>query len=257
MVDIHSHILPGLDDGAPNARTSVEMLRIAAESGTTDIVATPHANLTYSFEPDTIRRKVDQLTEMTARRPRIHWGCDFHLSYDNIRDAIANPTKYTINNRRYLLVEFSDLLIFKNSTEIFDTLMTAGMIPIITHPERNWLLQHRLAELEEWVSRGVLLQVTALSFTGRFGRAAKKFSETLLERGLVHFVASDAHDPEDRTPYMADVYDLIARRYGERWAERLFVTNPRATLSGDAVEGGRAEDPPRRRKWYRLWSRSM
>ncbi len=255
MVDIHSHILPGLDDGAPTLKASLEMLRIAADSGTTDIVATPHASPDYRFEPETVRRKIEQLSRKAASSPRIHWGCDFHLSYDNIQDAIANPSKYTINNRRYLLVEFSDLLIFKNSAEIFDTLMAAGMIPIITHPERNWLLRHRLKELEEWVGRGVLLQVTALSFTGRFGRAARKFSEQLLEDGLVHFIASDAHDPEDRTPDMAGVYDLIARRYGESWAERLFVVNPRATLSGDAIEGGKAADPPRRRKWFHLWSR--
>ncbi len=254
MVDIHSHILPGLDDGAPNLRVSLEMLRIAAEAGTTDIVATPHANPDYSFEPETVRRKIEQLERKAARRPTIHWGCDLHLSYDNIQDAVAHPDKYTINNRRYLLVEFSDLLIFKNSTEIFDTLMAAGMIPIITHPERNWLLQQRLRELEEWVDRGVLLQVTALSFTGRFGRAARKFSEKLLEDGLVHFVASDAHDPEDRTPDMAGVYDLIASRYGESWAERLFVANPRATLAGEAVEGGKHPDPPRRRKWYQFFS---
>ncbi len=255
MVDIHSHILPGLDDGAPNPRVSVEMLRIAAESGTTDIVATPHANPSYAFEPETVKRKIDQLKEKAKLRPRIHWGCDLHLSYDNIQDAIAHPSKYTINNRRYLLVEFSDLLIFKNSTEIFESLMGAGMIPIITHPERNWLLQQRLAELEEWVRRGVLLQITALSFTGRFGRAARKFSEKLLEQGLVHFIASDAHDPQDRTPDMAEVYNLIARRYGESWAERFFVTNPRAALSGEAIEGGKHPDPPRRRRWYRFVSR--
>ncbi len=252
MVDIHSHILPGLDDGSPNIEASMAMLKIAADSGTTDIVATPHANLEYAFDPDQITSCIQELAAKPGPAPRIHRGCDFHLSYDNIQDALENPTKYTINHKSYLLVEFSDLLILKNTSDIFDRLMNAGMIPIITHPERNWLLQQRLAALEEWVSQGVLLQITALSFTDRFGRAAKKFSETLIERGLVHFIASDAHDPEDRTPQMNDIYELISRHYGEEWAEHLFVTNPRATLTGDPL----AEPPSvpsKPRKWYQLW----
>ncbi len=251
MIDIHSHIVPGVDDGPRTMRESVAMLEIAIESGTTDIVATPHANLEYSFDPEVISTTLAKLEKKTKGAIRIHRGCDFHLSFDNIEDAIRHPTKYTINGANYLLVEFSDLLIFQNTGEIFDHLMDAGMIPIITHPERNWLLHQRLKELEEWAAKGVLLQVTALSFTGRFGRTAKKFSELLMEHGLVHFIASDAHDPEDRTPFLADVYRQIARRYGSEWAERLFVSNPRATLTGDAIELD--APPPRRRKWYEFW----
>ncbi len=253
MVDIHSHILPGLDDGARTMKDSVAMLRIAAESGTTDIVATPHANLEYDFAPDKITEEIAKLSEKIGPTPRIHRGCDFHLAFDNIQDALENPTKYTINHHNYLLVEFSDLLILKNTGEIFDMLMDVGMIPIITHPERNWLLQQRLPDLERWASRGVLMQVTALSFTNRFGRGAKKFSEALMERGLVHFIASDAHDPEDRTPQMCDIHDQIASKYGDSWAERLFITNPKATLTGDPIERVPLADAPKARKWYRFW----
>jgi protein-tyrosine phosphatase len=253
MVDIHSHILPGLDDGSPNIKTSLEMLRIAAASGTTDIVATPHANLDYAFDPAVVGRKLEQLSAKAGPAPRIHRGCDLHLSFDNIEDALAHPTKYTINGHRYLLVEFSDLIIFKNVTEIFDRLLQAGMVPIITHPERNWLLQQRLGDLELWVRRGVLLQVTALSLTGRFGRAARTFSEKLIELGLAHFIASDAHDPVDRTPSMAEAFRRVARRYGDTWAERLFVTNPRCTLTGEPLNLGPHADPPRPRRWFHMF----
>jgi protein-tyrosine phosphatase len=253
MVDIHSHILPGLDDGSKTLGDSVAMLKIAAESGTTDIVASPHANLTYTFDPDTITKKIEELTKAAGPVPRIHRGCDFHLSYDNIQDAIANPAKYTINHKNYLLVEFSDLLIFKNTGEIFDWLVGAGMIPIITHPERNMLLHQRLPELKEWVAKGCLLQVTGLSFLGRFGRRAEQFSKTLMREGLVQIVASDAHDPEDRTPDLAGPFEEVASRFGEAWAERLFETNPRCTLTGDPIDLAPPPQAERTRKWFQFW----
>ncbi len=228
------------------------MLEIAINSGTTDIVATPHANLEFDFKPEAITAKIEKLQKKAKGHIRIHRGCDFHLSFDNIEDAVANPTKYTIDGGNYLLVEFSDLLIFQNTGEIFDHLMEAGMVPIITHPERNWLLQQRLTELEEWVSKGALVQVTALSLTGRFGRSAKKFSEILIDRNMVHFIASDAHDPEDRTPFLSDVYKQMAHRYGDDYAERLFVTNPKCTLTGEPIDPD-AGGPTKNRKWYQLW----
>ncbi len=253
MVDIHTHILPGLDDGARSLGESVAMLGIAAASGTTDIVATPHANLDYSFDPDQITKSIAKLTAAAGPVPRIHRGCDFHLAYENIQDAIENPAKYTINNKNYLLVEFSDLIIFNNTGEIFERLMAGGMVPVITHPERNALLQQRIGKLEEWAVMGVLLQVTALSFLGRFGRRAREFSDELMRRGLVHFVASDAHDTEDRTPDMRGARKYVERHYGNEWAERLFVTNPRRVLTGEPVAGVRRDELPRPRKWYKFW----
>jgi len=182
------------------------MLRLAQAAGTTDIVATPHANPEYQFDPDRISEEIERLAQAAGPAPRIHRGCDFHLAYDNVQDAIAHPSKYTINHGCYLLVEFSDLLILQNIGEVFDRLLEAGMVPVITHPERNWLLQQRGEQLRSWVERGCLLQVTAASLLGRFGRRAKRFSDLLLQAGLVHFIASDAHDPEDRTPDMRGAY---------------------------------------------------
>jgi protein-tyrosine phosphatase len=216
------------------------------------MAATPHANLDYSLDPELVSRKIEELRAAAGPLPRIHRGCDFHLSYDNIQDAIENPAKYTINNLCYLLVEFSDLLVFRNTGDIFERLLEAGMVPIITHPERNWLLQQRLAELRAWAGRGVLLQVTAASLTGRFGRGAARFARTLLNEGLVHFIASDAHDPEDRTPDMTQARELIARDYGEEWADLLFAANPRRALDGEPIEPC-GVPVPKRRSWYRFW----
>ena len=150
-------------------------------------------------------------------------------------------------------MEFSDLLIFKSTREIFDRLLEAGMVPVITHPERNWLLQQRIEQLREWVEQGCLVQITALSLLGRFGRGAKRFSELLLRKGLVHFVASDAHDREDRTPDMQGAYEYVSRKFGEERAECLFVTNPRCTLSSEPLDMEAMPEPSKPRQWYKFW----
>ena len=252
MVDIHSHILPGIDDGSKSLEMSVEMLRVAATSGTTDIVASPHSNLEFRFEPDVITEKIEELSEASGNIVRIHRGCDFHLHFDNIQDALSYPTKYAINNKNYLLVEFSDLLIAKTTDDIFYRLMSVGLIPIITHPERNALLQQRLEQLRAWVNQGAMIQVTALSLTGRWGKRTKRFADELMRQRLVHFVASDAHDPEYRPPSLKEAYEYIARHYSEQRAQELCVTNPQATLTGQELYFDEADfEPPK--KWYQFW----
>ncbi len=224
------------------------MLRVAHESGTTDLVATPHANLRFTYNPTLIRERI---AELSANSPvRLYSGCDFHLSYDNIQDAIEHPTKYTINRKNYLLVEFSDLLIFRNTDEIFWRLQQAGMIPVITHPERNGLLRQRIENIAAWTEAGVRTQITAQSLTGRFGSRAQEFCETLLDRGLVHFVASDAHDCGHRPPSLKEAHAWLTKRYNEATANVLCIENPRAALNGTATHALPAAEP---KKWYQLW----
>jgi protein-tyrosine phosphatase len=231
---------------------SLEMLRIAAESGTVDIVATPHSDLQYAFQPDAMERKIAELSAAPGPKPRLHTGCDFHLHFDNIQDCIAHPDKYTINHKRYLMVEFPDSNIAKSSSQVFDRLQQADITPVITHPERNALLMHQPAQLLQWVSAGCLVQVTAQSFLGRFGKHAQSAAEDMMSRGLVHFIASDAHDPEFRPPILKAAFELIAAKYGEDTAVRLFITHPAATLTGEYLEI-EIPEPEQRRKWYQLW----
>lgn len=248
MIDIHSHVLYGLDDGAKTPDDSLAMLRVAAECGTTDLVATPHANLIYRYQPALI---AERLAELAGASPvRLYSGCDFHLSFDNIQDAIDHPEKYTINAKSYLLVEFSDMLIFRNTSEIFGRLQDAGMIPVVTHPERNALLRQRLEAITAWIEAGARIQITAQSLTGRFGSRAQQFSQTLLDRGLAHFVASDAHDCEHRPPKLNEAHAWLTRHYGESAADLLCIENPKAALEGAPVQHLPASEP---RKWYQLW----
>src|SRR5690349_14581386 len=195
-------MLFGLDDGARTLEDSLAMIRMAAEHGTTGLVATPHANLEYRFDPELIAARLAQVRAACGGALRLYTGCDFHLSYENIQDAIEHPRKYTLNQQTYLLVEFSELLIFRNTEDIFARLGEAGMIPVITHPERNGLLRQRVEEIARWVAQGARVQLTAQSLTGGFGRHAQDFSRESLDRRLAHVVASDAHDCERRPPVL-------------------------------------------------------
>ena len=229
------------------------MIRMAAAHGTTALVATPHASPDYRFEPELIAQRLEELRTGCGDALELYSGCDFHLSFDNIEDALANPNKYTINHKNYLLVEFSDLLIFKNTSEIFARLAGAGMIPVITHPERNGLLRLRLEEIAAWVESGVCVQVTAQSLTGEFGQRARGFSQRLLDRGLVHFIASDGHDCERRPPCMDAARDWLARNYGAVAAETLSAINPQAAVTGGLLKKVSVEVARPSRRWYQLW----
>ena len=229
------------------------MVLMAAEHGTTDLVATPHSNPTYRFEPEAIAERLGQIQAASNGTLRLYTGCDFHLSYDNIQNALADPRKYTIAQKNYLLVEFSDLLIFHNTGEIFERLLDAGMIPVITHPERNALLRLRLDTIAKWVEAGARLQVTGQSLTGRFGRRAQTFARELLDRALAHVIASDGHDCQHRPPVMDEAYNWLEKEYSRELAEMLCVGNPKATLSGDPMTLPDPAQTSRANKWYRFW----
>jgi protein-tyrosine phosphatase len=229
------------------------MLQMAVEHGTTALVATPHANPTYRFDPEQIAAQRADLQAALGDRIQLYTGCDFHLSYENIQDALENPTKYTINHKNYLLVEFSDLLIFRNTREIFGRMKDMGMTPIVTHPERNGLLRQRIDEIAAWVEAGALVQVTAQSMVREFGGRAQEFSRELLNRGLVHFAASDAHDCERRPPRMDHARAWLAEEYGEEVAEALCVRNPEAVVNGEPLEAVDLRVGPKPKKWYHFW----
>ena len=247
MVDIHSHVVWGLDDGATCIEQSLGMLESAAESGTTDIVATPHSNAEFAYRAELLEERVDELAASTNGKPRIHRGCDLHLSVDNIDEVLRRPDRYSINGKQYLLVECPDFHVGKHTERVLQWLIDRGMIPVVTHPERNPVLQHKLSRVEEWVESGCLVQVTALSITGGFGRTACRTVARLLERGLVHVVASDAHDPEHRHARLDQAYATVASRYGKEEADVLFTQNPQAIVDGVPFMGGRLirDDPPK------------
>jgi protein-tyrosine phosphatase len=235
MVDIHCHILPGMDDGADTIETSVEMAEMAIADGITHVVATPHANGEYKFDPARIRQRRDELQQRVGNRLTLLTGCDFHLSFENVQDLRLDPSKYTINQKNYLLVEFADFSIPPGSDETLHQLQLLGVSPIITHPERNRLIRSKPEQLRRWLRQGCYVQVTAQSLTGSFGEKAQKQAEEWLEQDMVHFVASDAHNVTKRPLQLAAAYERAAEKRGEEVARALFFDNPLAAVEGRSL----------------------
>ncbi len=235
MVDIHCHILPGIDDGSKSWEMTAEMCRVAREDGITHIVATPHCNEEFVYNRDRYTKMMGQLHEAGDGKLTFALGCDFHFSYDNIRDALAHPQRYTIGGSSYLLVEFSDYGIPPTVQQDLFALSNCGMVPIITHPERNPILLRRPDMVLEFVERGCLVQITANSFTGFWGTHAKNMAEWLLKREAVHVVASDAHDPDYRRPSLSRARARIAILAGEMIADMLASYNPAAIFDGKTL----------------------
>ena len=252
MIDIHCHLLPGVDDGAADEETALAMCRLAAAKGTTDIVATPHANHKFDFSAERNQELRRRLQEMAGPLPRIHLGCDFRLSYDNIEAALSDPSRFTINGGRHLLVEFSDQMISQGTSEVFARMGQAGLTPIITHPERNHLLRQHQSRLAVWVERGCLMQVTGQSLLGAFGSGARDAAISLIQAGLVHIIASDGHDVEKRPPVLAESHAFVVDRWGEEKARQLFLENPQAVIEGRLITPPRPK-ARRRRKWWEFW----
>jgi protein-tyrosine phosphatase len=247
VVDIHSHVIWGLDDGARDLAESLAMLQVAAASGTTDIVATPHANIEYEFDFAKVQARLDELQRAAPAVPRLHRGCDLHFYARNIEAVLLAPNAYCINGGPWLLIEFSDFLILPETSDWLSQLRAAGLRPILTHPERNMLLASRMAQLLDWRVEGLTCQVTAQSLTGRFGIEAKRFAEDLIARGMVDFIASDAHDTEDRPPRLDAAFSYVAKKFGAEYAEAVFVANPFAVTAGKPLPHTPA---PRRRRWF-------
>lgn len=252
FVDIHSHIVPGVDDGSFSVEESLDMLRIAAAAGTSDIVATPHANPHYSHDRRAAQALLDELHAGAGGVIRLHLGCDCHFSHDNIEAVLADPAGFTVNGGPWLLIEFPDFNIPAVTEEVFENLRAAGLHLIVTHPERNALLRQSPQRLRAWVEGGAYLQVTAQSLTGGFGGAARGFAFELMRNGLVHFVASDAHDPVGRPPRLDEAFRALCSRFGEPYARLLVEEFPRAVIEARPLDRGPAPRPPMRR-WYQFW----
>ena len=238
MIDIHNHLLPGLDDGSPDMETSLAMARIAVADGITHVVCTPHANHRYPYDPFRVE---DLITTLRARLAKagiplqLARGADFHLTYENIQEALADPAHFSIAGRGYLMTEVPDFGAFSSFDETYYELRLAGMTPVLTHPERNPTLQENQTKLYDWLQLGVLVQVTANSVLGDMGKKAQRMALNLLEKKQVHFIATDAHNTSSRPPKMRQTYDLIARRFGSGYADTLCKSNPMCAFQGTPI----------------------
>jgi protein-tyrosine phosphatase len=235
MVDIHCHILPEVDDGAKSWDIALEMCRMAQEDGIEHVVASPHANDQYSYDRDQFAAKLHELSQRVGNGLNFSLGCDFHLSCDNLEDALANPERYTIGETGYLLVELSDYGIPPQIAEYVFSLRSIGLTPVLTHPERNPILQRNIRQVLHWIEQECVVQVTASSLIGGWGETARRSALWLLEHGAVHVLATDAHDHKHRVPVLSRARDLVAKQFGPAVAQALVLENPRAIVAGEPI----------------------
>jgi len=232
MVDVHCHILPGQDDGPENIELSIAMAESAIADGITHVVATPHSSNEYFFNYARVREARDELQQKIGDRLILATGCDFHLNPENLEALREDAPRFCINQRDYLLVEFSEFSIPPAMDQTLHEIQLLGLRPVITHPERNAILRMQTERLAKWVRHGCFIQVTAGSLTGVFGLGAQKDAWRWMADGLVHLVASDAHNMKGRPLKLQPAFDAVREQFGEEKARALFVENPMATFEG-------------------------
>lgn len=250
MIDLHCHILPGIDDGSPDLATSLEMARIALADGITTTACTPHIYPgLYENRTDGIRQAIERLRLALAEADlplTLIVGADIQIVPEFL-DGLQGGTHPTLHGGRYFLLEPPHHTIPIGFKELIQNSLAMGYIPVITHPERlTWLDESHYPWFVEAARLGAWIQVTAGALTGRFGRVPKYWGERLLDEGLVHILATDAHDPRHRPPRLAEGREAAARWVGEDEADRLVFERPRAILEdlpGQAVKPPPSLDP--------------
>ncbi len=217
MIDIHCHILPGIDDGAATIEDSLEIARAAVKEGITTIIATPHhKNNQFNNPKSSILTNVNDLNTVLKKENiplTILPGQEVRI-YGEVLEDYYKEEILTLNHTKYLFIEFPSSSVPRYAERLLYELQTEGIIPIIVHPERNKELQEKPDLLYQFVKNGALTQVTASSVAGYFGKNVKKFSEQLIEHNLTHFLASDAHNVHNRSFKMMEGLDAIKANFG-------------------------------------------
>jgi protein-tyrosine phosphatase len=262
-VDIHAHILPGLDDGPTTVEESLAMARMAARDGTDVIVATPHhRDMELEHQSGRIVRELADTINAALRsdsarrnapRVRIFTGMMYRLD-DSLPDLVDSESAVTLNRTRFLLVEAPYNRLPTYAEEVLSRLLTQRLVPVLAHPERNIEFQRDPKRLKILVDDGVIVQIAAGSITGLNGTNARRAAEQFIRRGIVHVVASEMHSERaPRSPIMSEAFEIVSELIGDQEAIDLFETNPDMILEGRSPQlRERAAGPRFRRSWMRM-----
>jgi len=255
MIDLHVHILPEMDDGAKDIEHSLAMAQIAVQDGITTLVATPHViKGAFDNSKDTILENVGNINKCLDRAGiplQVLPGAEYHLEPDLPRRMAAGELLTINDTGRYLLIELPASMVPDYTGRVLYDLQLQGVTPIIAHPERNAGFEREPEILKNFISRGVLAQITSTSVTGLFGNTAKKTALKFLKEGYAHLIASDAHSSHGRSPVLSFAFQELERRWGTDYARTLTSSNPRLIIEGQPVQ---PFIPP---KSHSLWSRLL
>ena len=253
FVDIHCHLLPGLDDGASTWDEALAMAEIAAADGISTIVATPHQLGSYAAnQGDAIRARVGGLQSLLEERGiplEVLPGADVRIEPGLVAKIRSGAIVTLADQGRHVLLELPHE-VYLPLDRLLANFEAAGLVAVLSHPERNAGIMERPKVVASLVARGCLVQVTAAALTGGFGSRVRQVAESLVAQGLVHFVSTDAHGPRLRPPLLAQAFERAAEIAGHDAAVELFCRNPAAVVSGgEVVPGPRKWAKPRRVGW--------
>ncbi len=238
MIDIHCHIVPNIDDGAKGLEDALEMARIAYDEGIRKIINTSHyhPNFEYKKGKELLRdiNVFNNELKLNNIDIEVMIGNEVYYSEDII-DIIEQKEFYTLNNSRYLLIEFPPLRFPKNLTDIVYEIKIRGYIPILAHVERYKEIQDNINLIYMCIDEGALIQVNSSSVIGKNGKQSKKICDILLSHEMIHFIGTDAHGSKKRRPIIKEAYKYVCDKYGDEKAESLFVNNPENLISNREV----------------------
>lgn len=237
MIDIHNHILPGIDDGAGNLEESLLLAKLAVEEGIYDLIATPHhANGRYMNEAEQVNLVIHQLREAISAADiplRLHTGQEIRVYNDLIEDFHEGKI-LTLAKSRYLLLELPTSKVPSDINEVLHELSVIGITAVIAHPERNMVLANHPEKLAELINRGALAQMTTHSINGLFGPKIQEISFAMCKANLIHFLASDAHHPENRPFGMKEAFRRVEEKLGESFTH-YYAQNADKLLSDQEI----------------------
>ena len=244
LIDIHSHILPGVDDGADSFEMSMRMLKCAADDGISGMILTPHNKPWHTKIDHTgMRARVDQLQKRLCQEGlaiKLYTGSELYYR-GGLAEELDQGAVETLADSQYVLVEFDPLADYDYIRNGIYALLSGGYYPIAAHTERYRNVCCKTNGIIELTDMGCFIQVNAGSIMGKYGSGTKFLTRKMLKEDLVHFIATDAHDLYKRNPCLSQCAQYIGKKYGESSAKRLFYDNPMCVLRGEYIRN-REED---------------
>ncbi len=251
MIDIHSHILPEIDDGAKDLDMTINMAKIAVAEGIREIIATPHfIEGAQENGPDIVNKSVKKINQIFIEKNidlKLYPGCELFINH-NVLQQLSEHKINTLNNSQYVLMELPMNIIPRYAMDIIYNLRLKDYIPVIAHPERYNYIMDDPNLLYDLINQGALIQVNAASIRGLFGKKVTEITTLMLNHNLIHFIATDAHTNNQRSPKIKDIYNMLKEKYGPDHVENLFTKNSKSIINDSEIK----IEPPERiekKKW--------
>ena len=250
MIDVHCHLVYGVDDGSTSLNETLQMLKEAKNVGFTDIILTPHFSNYFQVSAEEISKRIEEIKrESQAIGINLYQGNEIYIT-STLIDDLNNKKSVSLNNSKYVLFEVPLHNSTYNVDEVVYDILNAGKVPILAHPERYDFVQKDPNWLLNYIDRGVLFQSNYASIVGRYGKEAKETVKKLLTHNMVHFLGSDNHNPNTVYAEMPEILNRLEKLIGNNYLKILSVDNPQKILNNENIE---IDDPEEIRKTWKFW----